>query len=184
MRSFNYALLFVLIQQNTVTFFSYSIRNYNAMTSEIWTKDNVTKMLGEILKGFFVTVSKTGGGGGGGIKISWVENFLKINKWGGRLLETWEYLQSTLVNTMNLLVNPYFFYIKHLAVFLADFVFSRQSSKAMLSRKFLYSVNQKSEMSDVSHLTLWFCQNSMPLANQTWGQNIFYFFRIFVCFSL
>ena len=40
-------------------------------------------MLGEILKGFFVTVSKTGGGGGGGIKISWVENFLKINKWGG-----------------------------------------------------------------------------------------------------
>ena len=46
-------------------------------------------MLGEILKGFFVTVSKTGGGGGGGgIKISWVENFLKINNWGGRLLET------------------------------------------------------------------------------------------------
>ena len=121
---------------------------------------------------------------GCGIRMPLVENFLKINKWGGRLLETWEYLQSTLVNTMNLLVNPYFFYIKHLALFLADFVFSRQSSKAMLSRKFLYSVNQKSEMSDVSHLTLWFCQNSMPLANQTWGQNIFYFFRIFVCFSL
>ena len=30
--SFNYALLFVLIQQITVTFFSYLIRNYNAMT--------------------------------------------------------------------------------------------------------------------------------------------------------
>ena len=30
--------VFVLIQQNTVTFFSCSIRNYNAMTSEIQTK--------------------------------------------------------------------------------------------------------------------------------------------------
>ena len=35
------ALLFVLIQQNTVTFFSYSIRNYNAMTSEIRPKNNL-----------------------------------------------------------------------------------------------------------------------------------------------
>ena len=57
MRSFNYALLFVLIQQNTVTVFSYSIRDYNATTSEIRTKDNMwRKILGEILKGFFVTV--------------------------------------------------------------------------------------------------------------------------------
>ena len=39
--SFNYALLFVLIQQNTVTLFSYSIRNYNAMTLEIRTKENL-----------------------------------------------------------------------------------------------------------------------------------------------
>ena len=57
MRSFNYALLFVLIQQNTVTVFSYSIRDYNATISEIRTKDNMwRKILGEILKGFFVTV--------------------------------------------------------------------------------------------------------------------------------
>ena len=53
----NVALLFVLIQQITVTFFSYSIRNYNALTSEIQTKDNLGRnFLGEILKGFFVTV--------------------------------------------------------------------------------------------------------------------------------
>ena len=52
LRSFNYALLFVLIQQNTVTFFLYSIRNCNAMTSVIPTKDNLwRKMLGKILKG-------------------------------------------------------------------------------------------------------------------------------------
>ena len=57
LRSFNYALLFVLIQQNTVTFFSYSIRNYNANTLLIWTKDSLwRKILVEILKGFFVTV--------------------------------------------------------------------------------------------------------------------------------
>ena len=50
MRSFNYALLFVLIQQNTVTFFSYSIRKYNAMTSEVRTKDNLWReIFGEIL---------------------------------------------------------------------------------------------------------------------------------------
>ena len=35
-----YYLLFVLIQQSTVTFFFYSIRNYSAMTSDIRTKDN------------------------------------------------------------------------------------------------------------------------------------------------
>ena len=57
MTGFNYALLFVAIQQIKVTFFSYSIKNYSAMTSEIWTKDNMWwKILGEILKGFFVTV--------------------------------------------------------------------------------------------------------------------------------
>ena len=57
LRSLNFALLFVLIQQNTATFFSYSIRNYNAMTSKIWTKDNLwQKILVEILKRFFVTV--------------------------------------------------------------------------------------------------------------------------------
>ena len=55
MRSFNYAWLFVLIQQNTVTVFFYSTRNYNAMTSEIQTKDNPwPKILGEILNGFFL----------------------------------------------------------------------------------------------------------------------------------
>ena len=41
MKSFNYALLFVLMQQNTDTFFSYSVRNYNGMPSEIRTKDNL-----------------------------------------------------------------------------------------------------------------------------------------------
>ena len=41
----------------SATFFSYSIRNYNAMISEIWTKDNMwQKVLGEVLKRFFVTV--------------------------------------------------------------------------------------------------------------------------------
>ena len=36
---------------------SYAIRNYNPMTSKIRTKDNLwQKILGEILKGFFVTV--------------------------------------------------------------------------------------------------------------------------------
>ena len=34
-------LYYVLIQQNTVTCFSDSIRNYNAMTSEIRAKDNL-----------------------------------------------------------------------------------------------------------------------------------------------
>ena len=52
-----YYLLFGLIQQNTVTFFFYSIRNYNAMTSEIRIKDNLSqKILAQILKAFFVTV--------------------------------------------------------------------------------------------------------------------------------
>ena len=38
-------------------FFCYSIRNYNAMTSKIQIKDNLwQKILGEILKAFFVTV--------------------------------------------------------------------------------------------------------------------------------
>ena len=56
MRNFNYAL-FVFIQQNTDKFFSYSVRKYNAMTSEIRAKDNLwRKILGEILKEFFVTV--------------------------------------------------------------------------------------------------------------------------------
>ena len=91
MRSFNYALLFALIQQNNVTIFSYSIRNYNAMTSEIQTKgDPWRKILGEILKGFFITVEiyRYPGwnifwdliNGGCRIRMSWVELFLKIRK--------------------------------------------------------------------------------------------------------
>ena len=57
MRSFDYAL----IQQVSISFDTsnhshvlfYLIRNYNAMTSEIWTKDNMwQKILGEILKSF------------------------------------------------------------------------------------------------------------------------------------
>ena len=55
-------------------FFSYSIRNYNARTSEIWTKDNM-------LKEFLVTVDGGWWVEGGGVRMSSVENFLKINKW-------------------------------------------------------------------------------------------------------
>ena len=75
MRSLNYALLSVLIQQNTVMFFSYSIRNYNAMTSEIWTKDNLwRKILGEILKGLFCYCQD--------LKMSWLEHFRRFNRRG------------------------------------------------------------------------------------------------------
>ena len=52
--SFNYAILFVLIQQITVAFFSHSIRNYIAMVSDIPAKDNNLwwKILREILSFF------------------------------------------------------------------------------------------------------------------------------------
>ena len=53
MGSLNHALLFVLTQQNPVTFFSYSIKNYNAMTSEIQTKDNLTKNFGRNMERVF-----------------------------------------------------------------------------------------------------------------------------------
>ena len=50
-------LLFILIQQITATFISYLINNYNALTSEIQTKENLWRnILGKILKGFFATV--------------------------------------------------------------------------------------------------------------------------------
>ena len=29
-------------------------------------------------------------GGGCGIRMAWLENFLKIDNWGGHLLETWD----------------------------------------------------------------------------------------------
>ena len=99
----------LLIQQITVTFFFYSIRNYNAMTSEIWTKDNMwQKILGEILKRFFVTVEIyrcPGWNIGWNLlkrvwnKMSWVESSLKINKQGRgvRLLETWEYSSNKII---------------------------------------------------------------------------------------
>ena len=75
LRSFNYALLSVLIQQNAVTFFSYSIRNYNAMTSEIRTKDIMRrKILGEIFKGFFCYCRDS--------NMSWQEHFPRFNKPG------------------------------------------------------------------------------------------------------
>ena len=67
LRIFNYALLFVLIQQITVTFFSYSMRNYNAMTLEIQTKDN-------LWRGFFFHCRE--------LKMSWLEYFLRYNKQG------------------------------------------------------------------------------------------------------
>lgn len=78
------------MQQMIVTVFSYSVWNYNAMTS---LKDNLwRKMFGEIPKDFlllsrfkdllghFPKFNKCGCG----IRVfSWVENFLKINKrWG------------------------------------------------------------------------------------------------------
>ena len=72
MISFNYALLLILIQQITVTFFSYSIRDYNAMTSEIRTKDDLRrKILGEIERVFCYCRS---------LKISWLEHFPKFDK--------------------------------------------------------------------------------------------------------
>ena len=50
-------LYYLLIQQNTVTFFSDSIKNYNAMTLEFQTKDNLWRtILGEILKEFLVSI--------------------------------------------------------------------------------------------------------------------------------
>ena len=56
-RSFNSSLLFVLIKQITVMFFSYTTKSYNIMASEIRTKDNLwRKVLGKILKEIFVTV--------------------------------------------------------------------------------------------------------------------------------
>ena len=65
------------------------------MTSDIWTIDNLWQnVLEEIVNGFFATVDiyrRPGWNifrnlikGGCGIKMSWVENFLKINKRGGR----------------------------------------------------------------------------------------------------
>ena len=57
MRSFGYVLLFLLIQQTTVIFYSYSVMNDNPMASEIQAKDILwRKILGKILKLFFVTV--------------------------------------------------------------------------------------------------------------------------------
>ena len=64
-----------------------------AMTSEIRTKGNLwRRILGEIFKEFFVTVEiqRCPGwnifrdliNGGCGIRMSWLENFLKINKRG------------------------------------------------------------------------------------------------------
>ena len=49
-----FSLCFIICfdTQSTVTL----IRNYNAMTSEFWTKESVTKCLWEILKEIFVTV--------------------------------------------------------------------------------------------------------------------------------
>ena len=109
-------LYYLFWYSNTIMFFCYSVRNYNGMTSEIWTEDNLWwKILGEILKGFwkalkilkgienieiFVTVEiKRCPGwnifwnlinGGCGIRTSWVEIFLKITKQGGHQLEPWE----------------------------------------------------------------------------------------------
>ena len=87
-------LLFVLIQQITVTLFSYSIRSYNAMNSEIQTKDNMWRIFERV----FCYCQD--------LKMSWLEHFPKFNKRGvwiknvlsgkfsgrGRLLETWEYV--------------------------------------------------------------------------------------------
>ena len=73
LRSFNYALLFLVIQQNTVRFFSFSIRNYNAMASEIQTKDNLRrKMFGEILERLLSRLLSR-------FKDFWLEHFPKIN---------------------------------------------------------------------------------------------------------
>ena len=60
------------------------------LTSEIPTKDNLRlKILGEILKCPGWNIFRNLINWGCGIRMSWVENFLKINKHGrGRLIET------------------------------------------------------------------------------------------------
>ena len=73
-------------------FFSYSVRDYNAISLEIWVKDTMwKKILGEILKRLFVTVEIyrlpnwnvfRNALNGLEIKMSWVENFQKNNKQG------------------------------------------------------------------------------------------------------
>ena len=81
LRRFNFALSFVFIGHITGTFISYSITNYNAMTSEFQAKDNLwQKILGIILKGYFVTVDRPGRNifwscinKRCGIRMSWVE---------------------------------------------------------------------------------------------------------------
>ena len=96
MRCFNYAL----IQQvsicfdttNRSPFFSYSVRNYTAITSERYSVMKRERLSGEILKGFFVTVEierRSGWNifrnlinGRCGIKMPWVGIFLKMNKQG------------------------------------------------------------------------------------------------------
>ena len=65
-------LYYWLWYNKAVTFFSYSIRNYNAMTSKIRKKDNLwRKSLGEILKGFLCYCWD--------LNMSWLEHFPKFN---------------------------------------------------------------------------------------------------------
>ena len=68
---------------------------YNAMTSQISLQSlNLSWVHRILLCSFCLAWNSLPEliSGGVGIRMSWVENFLKINKRGGRLLETREYL--------------------------------------------------------------------------------------------
>ena len=65
-------LYYWLWYNKAVTFFSYSIRNYNAMTLKIRKKDNLwRKILGETLKRFLCYCWD--------LNMSWLEHFPKFN---------------------------------------------------------------------------------------------------------
>ena len=111
MRSLDYALIqqvsisFDTTNHNHVLFlFSYQLQCNdfrNLSEDNMW-----HRILGEILKRFFVTVNIYRHLGwnifwnsinGVWNKMFWVENFLKINKQGGRVLETWEYSKKIIL---------------------------------------------------------------------------------------
>ena len=64
----------VLIQQNTVTFFSYSIRNYNAIFGNSNKREYVTKNFRRNVERVFCYCRD--------LKIPWLEHFPRLNKPG------------------------------------------------------------------------------------------------------
>ena len=68
-----YALLFVLIQQNKVTFFSYSVRNYNAILGNSSKRESVMKNFRRNIGRVCYCPD---------LKMSWLEHFPRFNKRG------------------------------------------------------------------------------------------------------